>query len=246
MINQISINCDVGEGFNNEAALMPYLNYCNIACGSHAGDLVTMKNTVKLAVEHGVKIGAHPSYPDRENFGRISLKISKTELKASIQQQIKDLKSIVDAASAELHHIKPHGALYNDIARNEPLAETFLSSVEIYKDECELMLPYGSVAAKIAIEIGFSVLLEAFADRNYNNDLSLVSRSLPNALIPKKAAMLAHVASITNYKKVYTVQGEWKTLKADTFCVHSDTPNAAMLVKFLFENTLKITENGKV
>lgn len=246
MINRISINCDVGEGLNNEVQLMPYLTYCNIACGSHAGDLLTMKNTVKLAVEHGVKIGAHPSYPDKANFGRVSLKISKTNLKVSIQLQIENLKNTVDAASAALHHIKPHGALYNDIAKNEPLAETFLSSVEIYKNECKLMLPYGSVAAKMAVKNGFNVLLEAFADRNYNNDLSLVSRALPGALITEKAVMLAHVASIVNNQKVYTVQGEWKTLKADTFCVHADTPGAALLVKFLFESTREITDDGKV
>ena len=246
MINRISINCDVGEGLNNETALMPYLSYCNVACGGHFGDAFTMKETTGIALKHGVKIGAHPSYPDKENFGRVSMEMPKTELISTIQQQINTLKKVVDAASAKLHHIKPHGALYNDISKNEQLAETFLSSVEIYKNKCLLMLPYGSVVAKMAVEKGFGILLEAFADRNYNNDLSLVSRTQPNALITGKEEMLAHVASMINNNKVYTVQGEWKTIKADTFCVHSDTPNAEELVEYLFVNTIKVENYGKV
>ncbi|MDH5475806.1 MAG: LamB/YcsF family protein, partial [Cyclobacteriaceae bacterium] len=169
----IDVNCDVGEGVNNEELLMPYISSCNIACGGHAGGLETMTNVVSLAIKHNVKIGAHPSYPDRENFGRKSMVISDEDLAITIVKQIKTLEKVVSTSERQLHHIKPHGALYNDIAKNTALANVFLDAIASYRNTCALYVPFTSEIAHEALKRNFKVVYEAFADRNYNDDHSL-------------------------------------------------------------------------
>lgn len=229
----IDINCDVGEGIGNEEGILPLISSCNIACGGHAGDLESMTQTVVYAKKYGVRIGAHPSYPDRKNFGRKTLAIDNESLKASIQHQIKELKSILDQEGRQLHHIKAHGALYNDLARNPALADLFLSAIASYKKSVYLYVPPDSVIAEKAIENGFAIQLEAFADRNYNEDLSLVSRKLPNAVIKEPQAVLNHLVGMVIKGKVKTAGGSERTLWADTFCVHGDTPNALRILTYL-------------
>ena len=229
----IDINCDVGEGMGNEKEILPLISSCNIACGGHAGDMKTMTEVAQLAKKHGVKVGAHPSYPDRENFGRVSITIEKPDLIASIQNQIKTFHSILSNENISLHHIKPHGALYNDIARNTTLANTFLEAIGSYKNKVLLYVPYHSVIANLALENGFEIKLEAFADRNYNEDLSLVSRKLSNAVIQKPEKVLQHLIRMVKKQKIKTLAGQEIQMQAATYCVHGDTPSALEILSYL-------------
>lgn len=230
---RIDLNCDVGEGVGNEAQLFPLISSCNIACGGHAGDETSIRAILKLAEQHQVKAGAHPSYPDRENFGRISLDITDEALAMSIKKQLKGFFDIADEEDIPVHHIKPHGALYNDIARDARLANLFLAAIADYLPGRILYAPYGSVIAELALKSGVEVCYEAFADRNYNENLSLVSRKQENALITDPDSMNAQVLRILKDQQVQSVEGSLVPIQAQTFCVHGDTPDAVSLLKKL-------------
>ncbi|WP_291959554.1 5-oxoprolinase subunit PxpA [Maribacter sp.] len=229
----IDINCDVGEGVGNEKDLFPMISSCNIACGGHAGSKETIKLCLELAKKHQVKVGAHPSYPDIENFGRVSMSISNEVLIKSIQTQMQTFESVREEIDIPLHHIKPHGALYNDIAKDVQLAETFLTAIAPYKHTVLLYVPYNSIIQKLAIKNGFEVLVEAFADRNYNDDLSLVSRKEKDALITSGKEVLNHILHMYNDKLVKTITGKNVTIEADTYCIHGDTPAALQILTYL-------------
>lgn len=230
---EIDINCDVGEGIGNEKELFPLISSCNIACGAHAGDLTTMDAVVQLAIKYKVKIGAHPSYPDRNNFGRVSMEISADQLQESIKNQVDSLRSLTEKYQVKLHHIKPHGALYNDLAINEALATVYLEAIEKYKQDVFLYVPYGSKIETLAVQKGFKIKKEAFGDRNYNTDLSLVSRKLTNALIQNPMLVMNHIVSMLIKHEVRTVDGVMMALEADTFCIHGDTPAALQILMYL-------------
>ncbi|SDS49399.1 UPF0271 protein [Formosa sp. Hel1_31_208] len=219
---KIDINCDLGEGIGNEAALMPLLSSCNIACGGHAGDISTMKAVVELAQDYGVKIGAHPSFPDRVHFGRQVVKMSSKALSESLFGQINSLKLILDRKQLPLNHIKPHGALYNLAVIDKNMALIVIEVVKRFGDDVVLYAPYQSIIAELAISKGLKVKFEAFADRNYNEDLTLVSRHQERALIHDSEAMFQHVYQMILNGKVRTLNGVELTLKAETFCVHGD------------------------
>ena len=238
MIN-IDINCDIGEGIGNEAQLLPLITSCNIACGGHAGDIATMMKVAFLAKEHKVLIGAHPSYPDRENFGRTSIKMAKEELKKSILAQIDDLNTVLKSLGLALNHIKPHGALYNDVARDRELALVFLDSVEKYKNEVFLYVPYDSKIAEEALRLGFQIKYEAFADRNYNEDLSLVSRKEPMAMIQDPKAVKDHLLYMVTKGAVLTLSGKAVKIKADTYCIHGDSPSTFQILMYLSKHLPK-------
>ena len=231
----IDINCDVGEGRNNEHLLMPYINSCNIACGAHAGDTQTMERVVELAIYNNVKIGAHPSYPDKENFGRISMEIHPSELRKTLRNQIKLLEKEVHSHGQSIHHIKPHGALYNDLVKDKNLAVGFLNSLKDYLQSYKLFVPFGSVIAKEAEKRDVIVVYEAFADRNYNDDLSLVSREEDNAVLVNTNEIIKHVSGMVKNGLVTTVSGKKIPITASTICVHSDTANAVEIVKQLHQ-----------
>lgn len=234
-MGKIDINCDVGEGVFNEDLLLKYIQSCNIACGGHTGDAASMRKIVSLALNYKLKIGAHPSYPDIENFGRKSIAMEPEQLIQTIEKQLDELNFIVKELGGKLHHIKPHGALYNDIVKNKALANVFLIAIEKYKETSKLYVPYGSEIEKLALKEGFQIVYEAFADRNYNDDLSLVSRKKPQAVITAPEKMLQHVQEIYSNGKVTTLNGKKIKIKATTFCVHSDTENAVEMVKVLNE-----------
>lgn len=229
----IDINCDVGEGIGNEDELMPYITSCNIACGAHAGDEKTMSKVIRLAMQWGVKIGAHPSYPDRENFGRASMEMSEDDLKKSVLSQIRNLVSILSNEGGSLHHIKPHGALYNDLAKDKHLSLVFLDAINGFKNKVFLYVPFKSVIEEEALKMGFKVKREAFADRNYNTDLSLVSRKLPDALIHNPKLVLEHLIRLAKERTVRTIDGTERIILADTFCIHGDTPDAMNILDYL-------------
>lgn len=219
---RIDINCDVGEGLGNEHLLMPYISSCNIACGAHAGSVEIIDNVIALAVEHNVKIGAHPSFPDRENFGRVVMEMSDNELQQSLKEQLLLFKERAALQDATIHHVKPHGALYNLIAVNEEKAAIVVKAIQDVFDEVKLYVPYNSKIERVAQEHGIEIVYEAFADRNYNDNLTLVSRSLPYAVITEKEKVLAHVRKMTQDSMVRTVQCNEQPIKAKTFCVHGD------------------------
>lgn len=235
MLQTIDINVDVGEGINNEAQLMPYMSSCNIACGGHTGDFDTMRAVVKLAKQHNVKIGAHPSFPDKEHFGRQAIKISSAGLFKSIREQINDLLKVLRTESAVLQHIKPHGALYNLAATNLSIATVIIEAVKSFSLPVKLYVPYKSVIAELALKENIPIMYEAFADRNYNTDLTLVSRNEENAIITNSEKSLSHILKIINEQKVITVSGVERKLIAGTFCIHGDNPKAVSLIKYLHQ-----------
>lgn len=240
MKKKIHINCDLGEGGKNDAELMPLISACNIACGGHAGNLDTMHRTVQLAMENNVEIGAHPSYPDKENFGRKSMEMSAEDLKLSIESQVLSLKQIVEAEGGKLSHIKLHGALYNDAAKDENIARTVLEAFELLEENYCLYVPMNSKIASLAMG-KFDIFFEAFGDRNYEPDNSLVSRSKPNAMIDQKEEVFEHIFSMFRDKKIIAVSGEKLDCKADTFCIHSDTKSAVEILEYLHK---KFAEKG--
>ena len=151
-VYHIDVNADVGEGVGNELDLMPLLSSCNIACGGHAGDLASMTQVVRLAKAHKVKIGAHPSFPDKDNFGRIDMKMSAADLYSSIKHQIRDLQEVIHSEDAQLHHIKPHGALYNMAAKDEKTANVIIEVVKSISLPVKLYAPYKSIIEDLAIK----------------------------------------------------------------------------------------------
>lgn len=240
MIHSIDINVDVGEGINNELQLMPYISSCNIACGGHAGDDDSMKMVVNLAKQYQVKIGAHPSFPDRENFGRQNIKISCAGLYKSIREQINSLMKILGDEYATLHHIKPHGALYNLAATDKSTATVIIEVMKSISLPIKLYVPYNSVIAELALKENIPIVYEAFADRNYNDDLSLVSRNEKNAIISESEELFNHVFRIIIQRKVKTINGVEVKIIANTFCIHGDNPKAVNLIKDLNERLEQI------
>ena len=227
----LNINCDLGEGLNNEHIIMPLIDSCNIACGGHAGDNGSMIECIEISIKNNVKIGAHPSYPDKINFGRKKIDISPSELSYSIISQIESLETIADSYGLELNHIKAHGALYNQMIIDTELSNFYLDTIKDFKNKCSLYIPYKSEIEKIALKKGFSIIYEAFGDRNYNDDLSLVSRNNENALITDPESVVNHIKTIKETETVKTINGNFKKIKFNTICIHSDTNNSIEILK---------------
>ena len=232
----IDINCDLGEGLDNEHIIMPLISSCNISCGAHAGSIEIMDKVIQLAVKHKVKIGAHPSFPDRKNFGRKVLDISNSDLQKSLEDQLTIFKDRALLQNATIHHVKPHGALYNLIAVNREKASVVIAAIQHVFEAVKLYVPYQSRIEEIAIQSGLEIVYEAFADRMYNEDLSLVSRTFSNALIEDKLEVLKQVQKISDKQLVTTVNFHEKKIKASTFCVHGDTKNAIELLQYLHKH----------
>lgn len=230
---KLDLNCDMGEGLNNEHLLMPYITSCNIACGEHAGSVEIMDEVIALALKHNVKVGAHPSFPDRENFGRRVMIISDLELQESLTLQLMLFRERAALQNIPVHHVKPHGALYNLVALDEEKAAMVVEVIQHVFDKTKIYVPFNSKIEKVAKTKGVEVVYEAFADRNYNDDLSLVSRTLQNAMITNSEEVLAHVKRIVQRSKVRTVQGNEREIKAQTFCVHGDNENVLDILKAL-------------
>lgn len=217
----------------NEAQLFPFLTSCNIACGGHAGDADSIRQILELAKTQKVKAGAHPSYPDRAHFGRRSLNMEDSELIAAVFEQVGLFFTLAAEAGVAVHHIKAHGALYNDISADPVLARTYLRALEPYHGKALLYVPYMSAIAQEAQDRKWTIHYEAFADRNYNAGRSLVPRSFPEALITDPEEMATHVLRMYEDHIVHTVDGTDEPILVDTFCIHGDTPGAAKLLEAL-------------
>ena len=232
----VDINADVGEGIGNESHLIPYVSSCNIACGGHAGNHKTMRKVVRLAKQNNVKIGAHPSFPDIANFGRKPMEMPCVALFTSLKNQIDDLRVILETENAVLHHVKPHGALYNMAATDVRIATAIIEVMKSMALPIKLYVPYKSVIENLALQNNIPITYEAFADRNYNDDLTLVSRKEDNAMIYDIDVLFEHVYRMVHLKKVKTISGKELPIKAETFCVHGDNLQAVTLIKKLRKN----------
>jgi len=233
MKTNIDLNCDLGEGLNNEHLIMPLISSCNISCGAHAGSVETIDKVLALALKHDVKIGAHPSFPDRENFGRVVLKMSDTELLQSLVEQLRLFKQRVALQNGKVHHVKPHGALYNIIAVSSSKALVVVRAIQEVFDDVKLYLPFNSRIESVALANGLDIVYEAFADRNYTDDLKLVSRGLPYAIIEDPEEIVHRVRRMAEAEQVHTVKDTIRDIKAETFCVHGDHPKVVEILEVL-------------
>lgn len=220
----IDLNADVGEGYSQDAELMPLLSSANIACGWHAGDAETMRRAVRLAQALGVVIGAHPSFPDREHFGRREMHLPTETLYAGLLYQIGALAGIAQAEGARLAHVKPHGALYNQAARDRSLAETLAAAVRALDPTLRLVGLAGGELTAAARRAGLAATEEAFADRRYQADGSLVPRGQPGALIENEAE--AQALALAQRGQITAQDGSPLRLHADSLCLHGDSPHA--------------------
>jgi len=231
MTPTLCLNADLGElsgaeGRALDAAMLRVVTRCNVACGGHAGDEVSMRATLRAARDNGVRIGAHPSYPDPENFGRRTLTMSPQDLAASLAAQARRLLSIAAQEKAAVTHLKAHGALYNDAAKDAGLA-TVIAAVTADAGLRELVGPPGSELERAARAAGLQYLAEGFADRSYEPDGALTPRSLPGAVLEDTSAVLAQALGFARDGSVAVRGGGRILLAIDTLCLHSDTPGAA-------------------
>ena len=227
----IDLNADLGEqtADSHGDELMQYVTSANIACGGHAGDRDSMKRTLELALKYGVAAGAHPGYPDRQNFGRTTLAISPAELRTSLTEQIQTLREIATQVGIRIGHVKPHGALYHDMNSQEKIARLIADVVRAIDPSIALVAQASSASLAIYRQCGLTAIAEAFADRRYEPTGKLRDRSLPDALLaPQEAA--AQALGIALYQRVTTTGGTLP-IAADTLCLHSDTPRAASIAK---------------
>ncbi|MBT8090390.1 MAG: 5-oxoprolinase subunit PxpA [Gammaproteobacteria bacterium] len=227
----IDINADLGEGEASDTELLRIVSSCNVACGGHAGDAASMRATVAAAIENGVAIGAHPSYPDRDGFGRRSDFLAGPGLLATLVAQIQSLSAIVAEYGASLHHVKPHGALYNDACADAELADVVAAAVVEASDGVFLVGLPNSELQRAARRRGLPFLAEAFIDRAYLADGSLVPRSEPGAVHQALASIEAQAISLARDHAVTSCDGQPVSLKVDTLCVHGDTPGAAQAAR---------------
>ncbi|NJB82765.1 5-oxoprolinase subunit PxpA [Wenyingzhuangia aestuarii] len=240
----MDINADLGEGFLFDEELMQKISSCNIACGGHAGTENSMRATIRLAKKYGVTIGAHPSYPDPEHFGRKEMEIAPELLKNNIQHQILTLINIAREEGAVVRYVKPHGALYNKAAVDEFTANLLVDVVKNIEPSVALMGLSGSVLEPIAKKNYVLFLKESFADRRYNSDGSLVNRSEELAVIHDKKEVWQQIEKLLTTKEIISVQGEPLVVNVDSICFHGDTPEAVDLVSYvcqqLKENNIEI------
>lgn len=227
----IDLNCDMGEGFPFDATIMPFISSANIACGAHAGNYGTMQQTVALALKHGVAIGAHPGYADPENFGRKELNLKASDITSLVASQINLMQEVCSAAGAKLRHVKPHGALYNQAARDRSVADAISLAVQQTDPDLLLYGLAGSCSFESATAHGLRFAHEVFADRTYTPEGLLTPRSNPQAMVSSAAAAIEQVLSMILEKKVTATNGEKIQIQADTICIHGDGEHAALFAR---------------
>ena len=239
----IDLNADLGESparlsDGSDAELMSFISSANVACGGHAGDEATMEATLRLARQNQLAIGAHPSYPDPENFGRVALDISISELEQSVRAQLERLASVARQLGVSIGHVKPHGALYHSCNHQPEIARTVCRAVVAVNRDMVLVAQSGSPALKTYQEMGLAVAAEAFADRAYEDGGTLRPRTRPGALIDSPHASAAQALSIVKEGKIVGANGIEIPIVADTLCIHSDTPGSAAIARRVKESLI--------
>ena len=237
----VDLNADLGEGAGHDEELLALVSSANIACGFHAGDGGTMRRAIQTALANNVAVGAHPSLFDRQNFGRKELPVTPDEVYDAVNYQLGIFQAIAEAAGAQPNHVKPHGALYNMAARDEQLADAITRAIANVDRKLILFAPPNSALARSAESQSLQIAREAFADRNYLSDGSLVPRSRPDALLHDPVEAAERVIRMLRENKVRSVDGADVDLFADTICVHGDTPGA---VKFARELRAQLEAEG--
>ncbi len=221
----------MGEGTGNDELIMPHISWANIACGYHAGDAAAMQQTVKWAVQYGIAVGAHPSFPDRENFGRSEMKLESKEVYDLVIQQLVIIKDITTGLGIKLNHVKPHGALYNMSAKDAGLAATIARAVKDFDTSLLLIGLSGSHSINEAKAIGVRTASEVFADRTYQDDGKLTPRSEPGALLDNAGDVVKQVLQMIEDGTVTTLSGKKIPVVADTICIHGDGEYAVEFAK---------------
>ncbi len=229
----MKLNCDLGESFGNwtigsDAAVMPYIDQANIACGFHAGDPIVLAKTISLAKHYNVDIGAHPSYPDLVGFGRRSVQMSATELIQTLHYQLSAFCGMAAIQGMQANYVKPHGALYNDMMKDTSIRQTIFKAIATFHQPLMVLVqatPQWESIEKEAQAMGLVINFEAFADRRYNDDGSLVSRQHERALLNENE-MLEQVRQMATENKVTTIAGTQLSLPIHSLCVHGDNPTA--------------------
>lgn len=230
---RVDLNADLGEGAGHDDELLELVSSASIACGFHAGDAISILASIRAANERGVAVGAHPSFADHENFGRTEVALPPAEVFALVAYQVGALHALAAAAGARVNHVKPHGALYNMAVRDEKLAEAIAHAVVAVDSSLLLFAPGESELERAAQSARLRVVREVFADRNYLKDGSLVPRTRPDALLhdPREAAV--RVLRMLREGVVRTVEGEDVEVRAETICLHGDTPGAVDFARAL-------------
>lgn len=236
MGRHVDLNCDMGESFGawrlgDDEATMRAITSANIACGAHAGDPTVMRRTVRLAREHGVAVGAHPSLPDLQGFGRREMTLAPDEIEGLVLYQIGALAAIARAEGVTLRHVKPHGALYNMAARDGTIADAIARAVASCDRSLVLFGLAGSLMLAAGEAAGLTVASEVFADRAYERDGSLASRHAPGSVIQDPAIVADRAVQMVRDGRVVSLSGKSIAVKADTICVHGDTPGAPDLAR---------------
>jgi len=225
-MHSIDLNCDMGEGCGHDEELLEFVSSANIACGFHAGGATTMRRTAEAAIKHGVAIGAHPSYPDRENFGRTNIDMPPAEVFDIVAYQVGAMRTICETAGGKLRHVKPHGALYNQAARDNDLAGAIAEAVRAIDPQLILYGLSGSQLISEGRRAGLKTASEVFADRTYQPDGSLTPRSQPNALITDAEASVGQVLRFVTEGSAIAAGGKSVIVEADTICLHGDGEHA--------------------
>ena len=252
---EININCDLGEkskfhSIENDPKLLNIVNSANIACGYHAGDEETMEMVIKISIKNGVSIGAHPSFNDPENFGRKRINLNSLEIKKLIFEQYEILQTIAQKNNENVTHIKPHGALNNMACEDLELATTLAHIINEIDKDIIYLVPTGSKMEIAAKKLNMKIACEIFADRNYEDDGNLVSRSKPNALITNPETAKKHVYSMVKNQSLYSINGKKIPCEIDSVCIHGDniaSLNTAQSIKEdLLNNNFKLKPLNKM
>ncbi|WP_288500863.1 5-oxoprolinase subunit PxpA [uncultured Erwinia sp.] len=230
---KVDLNADLGEGCENDRALLQLVSSANIACGFHAGDAETMLQSVRWALEFGVAIGAHPSFPDRENFGRTAMQLPPETVYAQVLYQVGALKALTESEGGKLVHVKPHGMLYNQAARDPQLADAIARAVKAVDPALVLVGLAGSESIRAAECNGLTTRQEVFADRGYMADGSLVPRSQPGALVESDEQAISQTLTMVQKGQVKSLSGEWVKVQADSVCLHGDGAHALAFAREL-------------
>lgn len=235
-MTRIDLNCDMGESFGSytlgrDAEIMPFITSANIACGFHAGDSTTMRRSVELALRNNVSIGAHPSFPDLQGFGRREMRLAPDEVYEIVVHQIGALWGFVRAAGGNLRHVKPHGMLHNMAAVQRPLADAIVRAILDVDPKLYLYALSGSELIHAGLQEGLPVAQEVFADRSYQRDGTLTPRSQPNALLTDPQIAVQQVLQMIQQGTVQTTDGGVRSIQADTVCIHGDGEHALELAQ---------------
>jgi UPF0271 protein len=232
-MKSIDINCDLGEGMVTDKHIMSFISSCNIACGGHYGDEKSVRTALQLALNHGVKAGAHPSFEDKENFGRLFMDVSRSRFRESVTQQMHLFTQTAQQVGVELHHIKMHGALYHATAYREDFSDWLVEWMKDFYSETILYVPPESLLEKKCLKNKIPYMREAFADRYYDTQGKLVARSMPNALITDYKAAAQQIAVLVKEQKVTSIEGVSNRLEADTICLHGDNLGLTTSLEYL-------------